>query len=88
MLILLVIYRKKEREFFFKNTERFILQCVVDLVSIIRQRKSKKGVNVITLEEYNVFERFMRRKIEMGSFVQLSSDLIHLQILQIFIMFF
>ena len=50
MLILLVIYRKKERDFKKKNTERFILQCVVDLVSIIRQRKSKKGVNVITLE--------------------------------------
>jgi len=88
MLILLVIYRKKERIFLKKNTGRFILQCVVDLVSIIGQRKSKKGVSEITLEEYNVFERFMRRKIEMGSFVQLSIDLIHLQILQIFIMFF
>ena len=64
------------------------MQCVVDLVSIIGQRKSKKGVSEITLEEYNVFERFMQRKIEMGSFVQLSIDLIHLQILQIFIMFF
>ena len=44
------LQKERKRIFFFLNTERFILQCVVDLVSIIRQRKSKKGVNVITLE--------------------------------------